>query len=163
MCGRSVCLWSTSQEHHTLFLSFRGFSQWIYSCFSALCLCSISETWLACYFDSRLLLAEVSLSKPPNPDCSWRAGCHLVNVCMNGWMWGNIVQRFERSLDRNALHKCGPFTLKTFWNEWRIKTSFSTECLYSMGVLFVSARVLVSVPATLPGSLTQTPRSRQVS
>ena len=65
---------------------------------------------------------EVSLSKTPNPNCSWRAGCLpawltppsvrlCVNVCMNGWRLGDIVKRFEWSLVGKALHKRSPFTM----------------------------------------------------
>ena len=38
-----------------------------------------------------------------------------VNVCMNGWMLGNIVKRFGWSLvTENALYKCSPFTVNYF-------------------------------------------------
>ena len=62
----------------------------------------------------------MSLSKTHHPDCSWRAGCRLawstppscVNVCMKGWMLGNIVKRFEWPLVRKALvRKCSLFTI----------------------------------------------------
>ena len=53
-------------------------------------------------------------ARRPHPDClltSWLSpwvadtavGC--VNVCMNGWMWGSVVKRFEWPRVRKALFK----------------------------------------------------------
>ena len=47
--------------------------------------------------------------------CIYRLRRRCVNVCMNGWMSGNIVKRFGWPLvTKNALYKCSPFTILPF-------------------------------------------------
>ena len=69
------------------------------------------------WFDPRLLLAEchqdLTLTAPDELTVAlrgWRRR-RCVNMCMNGWMFSNIVKLFEWPLVRKALHKYSPFII----------------------------------------------------
>ena len=105
-----------------------------------------------------LSVEQDALTAPDELAVALRGWLHrrCVNVCMNGWMLGNVVKRFEWPLNRKAVCECSLCIIRSgggLWALWR-PTAYRDGLNTENRLFFNSGRKVESMLSNLTVSRT---------